>query len=304
MRLFNLMGVCVCCGVISAGGFAQTPEVVSPLVDVYRGLDFAAVPGGSVQLDLFVPHGAAGPVPVIVVVPGGGFRAQGKDKFGKEAARLAEDGFAAASIGYRGAPDDTFRSTVSDCKAAVRYVRANAARFGLDGDRIGAFGQSAGGHLIQFLAVTGDDPAFEGNGGNAGVSSRIQAAVSYAGVADFIARLVEGGEDMANVEAKRKSNGLWIGEKFSPDSAEWKAASPINHITSDDPPMLLVHGTNDQTVSYHQSELMYEAMKPVCPATELLLLEGCGHGIRTSKVGGEEAWAAMIAFFTRYLAAE
>jgi dipeptidyl aminopeptidase/acylaminoacyl peptidase len=114
--------------------------------------------------------------------------------------------------------------------------------------------------------------------------------------------LNEGGDQPERTLAvKRESNGRWIGEPFSPDSVAWKKASPINHISPDDPPILLVHGKVDETVAYRQSVLMYDAMKPVQPATELLLLEDCGHNIRTSKTAGDAAWAATISYFREHL---
>ena len=283
------------------GAHAESPVSLTPTVDVYRGLEFTTTPSGALQLDLYVPHEAAGPVPAIVVIPGGGFRAQTKDKFATEAQRFAEAGFAAASVGYRGRPNDTFLATVHDTKAAVRFVRLNAARFNIDPEHIGAFGQSAGGHLVQFLAVTGGEADLEGDGGNPGVSSRIQAAVSFAGVSDFVARLRDGGQQEGKRDEKRKTNGEWIGEPFSPDSARWKAASPINHLSPDDPPLLLVHSKIDRTVPWQQSADMYAAMKDVQPDTRLLLVEKGGHGLRTSKEVAAEVWPATIAFFRAHL---
>lgn len=281
---------------------AQDPEVLSERVAVYRALDFAATPAGDIQLDLYCPADAPAPVPAIVVIPGGGFRPQLREKFVTEARTLAEAGFAAASIGYRGAPDATFRATVSDTKAAVRFLRANAARFNINPDRIGAFGQSAGGHLAVMLAVSGGVAELEGDGGNAEVSSRVQAAVSFAGVFDFISRLREGGQQGESLEAKRKSNGAWIGEPFAEDSANWKLASPIYHVTPDDPPVLFVHCKDDKTVPYQQSIDMYERLMPVQPESRLLVLEEGGHGIRSSAKVKDQAWDATIDFLRASLA--
>ena len=279
----------------------QAVERVNDQVDVHRDLPFTATPAGPLLLDLYVPHDLDKAVPAIVVIPGGGFRAQTKEKFAKEAQRLAEAGFIAASIGYRGAPDDTFPATIADTKAAFRFLRAQADKYLIDPRRIGAFGQSAGGHLTQLLAVSGDVPALEGEGGNAEYSSRVQAAVSFAGVSDFISRLSDDGHQVGKRDEKRKSNGNWIGVPFAEDDATWKLASPINHLTPDDPPLLLVHCKDDGTVPYQQSVQMFEAMKEIQPKTRLLLLDEGGHGIRNSKIAGDEAWAATIAYFNEHL---
>jgi len=282
---------------------AQEPEVLSEGVGVYRALDFAATPAGAIQLELFFPRAPAGPVPAIVVIPGGGFRPQSREKSAGSARALAEAGFAAASIGYRGAPDATFRATVSDTKAAVRFLRANAARFNINPDRIGAFGQSAGGHLAVMLAVSGGVAELEGDGGHPEVSSRVQAAVSFAGVFDFVSRLKDGGQQQgASLDTKRKTNGAWVGEPFSEDSANWKLASPFYHVTPDDPPVLFVHCKDDRTVPYQQSIDMYEHLKPMQPESRLLVLEEGGHGIRSSEKVKDQAWAATVDFLRASLA--
>jgi acetyl esterase/lipase len=277
------------------------PEAVSETVLIHRGLDYAEHAGGSLQLDLYVPKDASGAVPCIIVVPGGGFRTTTKEKFADVAEKLAGSGFAAASIGYRGAPKDPFPAAVYDSKAAVRYLRANAGRFALDPDRFGAFGQSAGGHLAVMLAVSGGIEDLEGDGGNAGVSSRVQAAVSYAGVFDFITRLRDGGHQKDNLAKKRTTNGAWVGESFSPESATWKAASPFYYISKDDPPLLLVHCKDDKVAPFEQSVQMHEGTKAVRPESRLLLFDRGGHGIRNAVPVGELAWRETVKFFRETL---
>ena len=281
---------------LSTGAYGESPTIV-----VHRDLVFSNTPSGPLLLDLYVPENASGPLPTIVAIPGGGFKTQSRAKFAAEARRFAEAGFVAASIGYRGVPDHTFATTVHDTKAAVRFLRAQAEHYPIDPRRIGAFGQSAGGHLSQMLAVSAGDAAMEGEGGHPEFSSRVQAAVSYAGVSDFISRLKEGGHQGARRDERRESNGRWIGVPFSAESPVWQAASPINYLSHDDPPLLLVHSKDDGVAPFQQSVQMYETMKPMQPYTELLLFEEGGHGIRTSKVIGDEAWAATIAFFNTHL---
>jgi acetyl esterase/lipase len=276
------------------------PETLNDHVSVYRNLQFVAHSNEALHLDLYVPRNVSEPVPAIVVIPGGGFRPQAKEKFAAEAQRLAEAGFAAASIGYRGVPENCYPDAVQDSKAAVRFVRGNAKHFNIDPEQIGAFGQSAGAYLAAMLAVSGGIEELEGGGGNDGVSSRVQAAVSFCGVFDFISRLRDGGHQQ-NLERRRVSNAAWVGEPFSADSATWKHASPYNHISVDDAPMLLVHCKDDATVPYQQSVQMYDGMKRVRLESSLLLYEKGGHGIRNSPLVGEEAWSTTIAFFRENL---
>ncbi len=276
-----------------------TPESLSDTMAVHRNLEFAAYSDEKLQLDLYVPRNIADPVPCIVVIPGGGFRPQVKEKFGDAARQFAEAGFAAASIGYRGRPDDPFPAAVHDTKAAVRFLRAKAGLYKIDAARIGAFGQSAGGHLAGMLAVS-DDPELEGEGGNAGISSRVQAAVTFAGVFDFIERFRETNA-IANTAEKRQTNGEWIGEPYAPDSSRWKQASPCFHVSDGDAPMLLVHCKDDNTVAWTQSQRMFDAMKVVRPESRLLIFDEGGHNIRGSGKVKDEAWTATIAFFREQL---
>ena len=274
-------------------------EAVNSTVSVYRGLVFAVNGDASIELDLYVPKGGQTPLPAIVVIPGGAFLAQEAKKFKDEARTLAETGFAAASIGYRGWPGHAFPAAVEDAKAAVRFLRANAATLGIDPERIGAFGQSAGAYLVGMLAVSAGEADLEGDGGNAGVSSRVQVAVCFSGLFDFIRG--EGGENEGGSIAKRAFNRLWIGGPLDENRDLWAAASPINHITSDDAPILFVHSRKDSMVPWSQSEQMYEALRTTRPESKLLLLDEGGHNIRDNRKIKGEAWAAAIAYFKEHL---
>ena len=236
-----------------------------------------------------------------MTITGGGFRRRDKDAFARYSAFLATRGFAAACISYRGTPDDRFLATVYDCKAAVRYVRANADKFNLDPNRIGVFGQSAGGHLAGMLAVSGGVTELEGDGGNVGVSSRVQAAVSSSGVFDFISRLRDGGQQTTNIETKKRTNGEWIGESFSVDSELWKRAAPITYLSEDDAPLLLLASKTDKVVPYAQSVQMHEAMQAKGLASELSVFQTGGHGVAAATEINKEVWSVTLAFLRKHL---
>ena len=274
-------------------------EVVNKTVAVYRDLDFAVNADESIQLDLYVPKAAKTLLPTIVVIAGGAFLAQDEKKFKDEARILAESGFAAASIAYRGWPGDSFPAAVEDAKAAVRYLRANAATLNIDPERIGAFGQSAGAYLVGMLAVSAGEAGLEGSGGNPGVPSGIKVAVCFSGLFDFIRG--EGGEKEGGSIAKRAFNRLWIGGPLDENRELWAKASPISYITPDDAPILFVHSRKDSMVPWSQSEQMYEALKAVRPESKLLLLDEGGHNIRDNRKIKDEAWAAAIAYFKEHL---
>ena len=276
-------------------------------VRVVRDLVYARYGDEALMLDMYLPAEADNStatiegLPCVIAVTGGGFRARDKEHFGKYAAFLATKGFASASITYRGTPDHQFLATIHDCKAAVRYVRANAKRFDINPSQIGILGQSAGGHLAGMLAVSGDVAAFEGEGGNADVSSRVQAAVSFAGVFDFISRLREGGHQKTSNEKKKETNGEWIGEPFSIDSENWKLASPISHLSHDDAPLLLGHTETDKVVPIEQSIQMHEAMQRMGLESELMTFETGGHSVSSSPAINQQVWSQTIDFLEKHL---
>jgi len=282
-----------------ASGTLPLPAATAPF-DVHPKLVFSRTDTEQ-TLDLFVPRAPTQPVPCIVVIQGGGFRAQDGQRFRPQAEYLARHGFAAALISYRGQPRHRYRETIADVKAAVRFLRKIAAEHHLDVNRFGATGRSAGGTLAALLAVTGDLPDFEGDAGHPGYSSRIQAAVAYAGVFDFIARYADPAQAalMQDPAERQRLNAAWLGETFSATSRVWREISPLHHLDPTDPPMLLVHCRDDGTVPWLQSEQMHARMHRLGVPAELRLFETGGHGFR---VGGPEAeLAPMVEFFQRTL---
>ena len=270
-------------------------------VRVIRDLRYARYGDRELPLDLYLPETPRSNHACVITVTGGGFRARGKDAFARYAALFAARGFAAACIAYRGTPDDGFPETIHDCKAAVRFVRANASRFGIDPDRIGIFGQSAGGHLAGMLAVSGGVAELEGDGGNESVSSRVQAAVSSSGVFNFISRLRDGGHQQHNIETKKRTNGEWVGEPFSVDSELWKRASPITYLSTDDAPLMMLASKTDQVVPLAQSEEMHDAMQSKGLISELAIFEVGGHNVAGAAAISEQVWPRILGFFREHL---
>jgi len=263
---------------------------------LHKGLVYSSVTE-KLTMDLFIPQGATKAVPCVIVIQGGGFRKQDGQRFLPFAEHLAKNGFAAALIAYRGRPDNTYQNTISDIKAAVRFVRKISGDYNISSDRIGAMGRSAGATLAALLAVTGDVEGFEGDGGHEKFSSNIQAAVGISGVYDFLARYSskEQRSLQPNLDEKKMSNCEWIGAPFSSFNEHWFRASAINHIDSEDPPMLLIHSKNDRTVPWLQSQDMHKTMIEAGISSDIEISEDGGHG------GPANAKELMVTFFRKVL---
>jgi acetyl esterase/lipase len=170
---------------------------------------------------------------------------------------LADAGFVTASIFYRLSGASPFPADIQDCKCAIRYLRANAKTYSIDPNRIGVAGASAGGHLAELVATADDMAGLEGDGGWQNVSSRVQAASAYYGVSDFAVGAREFQHHAGKVVPK-----LFCGdEKEKPEL--YKQASPIKYVSKDDPPLLLVHGDQDDLVPFAQSVEMTKAYERV-----------------------------------------
>ena len=209
-------------------------------IEVRRDLVYAEYGSRRMKLDVYLPPKAnpSSRRPGVLVVRGGGWRTGDKEFFGFIAGQLARDGFVAVSVEYRTLEEAKFPAAVYDVKAAVRWLRGNAAMYGVDPNAIGAIGGSAGAHLVALLGTSAGVKDLEGNGGNAGISSQVQAVVAMACVCVLEAR------DVA------ASPGVL---EFLGSAANAKAASPAAHVTSRSAPLLLLHSPTDPVVPFEQS---------------------------------------------------
>jgi len=187
--------------------------------------------------------------------------------------------------------DPIFPAQVHDVKAAVRWLRANAQKYHVDPQRIGAVGASAGGHLSLMLGLTDPDDGLEGEGGHPEQSSRVQAVVNIFGPTDMAA-------------GYSKSSVQWIFRLFlggTPEEAaeRYKAASPTTYVTSDDPPVLTLHGDQDLLVNVEQAKILDEKMKAAGAPHTLMIFEGQGHGFQGEHL--KKASDAMWSFLDMHL---
>jgi acetyl esterase/lipase len=198
----------------------------------------------------------------------------------------------AVTITYRLAPQHKFPAAVYDTKAAVRWLRANAAKYKIDPSKIGVTGGSAGGHLAQFLAVTANVPEFEEPGENMDQSSTVSCVVNVYGPSDFTQSYGK------SVDA-HEVLPLWFGGDLTTARELHIKGSPLYWVTPAAAPTLCIHGTDDKYVAHEQAVWLVDKLKAATVEAELLTLEGAGHGFKGADA--EKADAAMFAFFEKHL---
>lgn len=212
------------------------------------------------KMDVYFPD-SGGPWPAVIYVHGGSWMRGDKAEAIMFAANMTVQGYLVVSINYRLYPPARFPAMIEDVKCAVRSLRAHAGDYNLDPNRIGAVGVSAGGHLVALLGTS--DPGAWDAGEYLDQSSRVQAVIAMAGVMDLSRNFPN-----ADIEAMKR-----VG--FGEDNVA--QASPITHVTSDDPPFLLIHGDHDELVPYEQSRLMYDRLVQMNVLAQLVIVKNARH---------------------------
>ena len=278
----------------SCATLAQSPAALPEGLIHEANIEYSNV-GGKLEMDIVRPRGPSSELrPAVLLVHGGGFRAGTRESYLPMAARLAERGYVAATASYRLAPRNQFPAAVHDVKAAVRFLRANAAKYGIDPERIGAMGGSAGGHLVLFLGLTAGVPEFEGSGPNQQFSSRVACVANYYGPTDFTQSYSKS-VDAAQVLP------MFLGGDLDHQRLAHIRASPLNWVTPNAAPILSLHGTNDTYVAYEHSVWLTERLLAAGVPAELETISGAGHGFKGADA--ERADQRMFAFFDHYLKA-
>jgi acetyl esterase/lipase len=234
------------------------------------------------KLDLYIPQGATRPLPVVIWTGGSAWMADtGKNLAGRLALQLNPAGYAVAGVSIRSSSQVKFPGQLHDIKAAIRWLRANAAKYLFDPNRIAIVGDSSGGWTTAMAAVTGDAPEMEGSVGTTGVSSAVQAAVAFYPPTNF---------QLMDAWAIRKCNPPSCHDnENSPESRllgcavptcpeKVQAANPVRYITDADPPIMILHGASDQAVPHNQGELFYMALNKACHEAVFVSLPKAPHG--------------------------
>ena len=232
-------------GKVSTGqkdGRTKVPEKTLSTLNAQRDVTYARYGDQALSMDIYRPKAAWGELPAIVCIHGGGWAKGNRVHHETVAQALAARGYVAATISYRLSGEAPFPAAIHDCKAAVRFLRANAKRYGIDGQQIGAIGLSAGGHLTALLATSGEVQELEGDGGNPEVSSVIQAAVPMGAQTDFLSertRKISGSQDRGHIWRQ------FLGGNQEDRPATYRLASPLSHLEKNDPPCWFITGETD-----------------------------------------------------------
>lgn len=270
-----------------------------PGVQLVQDVEFGAGGKRPLLMNILKPSRPTGaPMPVVVFIHGGAWRAGTHRVF--QTAFLAAGGYFTASIEYRPSSEALFPAQIEDCKCAIRFLRAHAEEYGIDPDRIGAWGSSAGGHLAALLGTTAGEPKLEGTGGWPEQPSRIQAVCDWFGPAD-LATLPDEDDPLSSPQ------GQLLGDAPQDVPELAKLASPISHISPDDPPFLIVHGENDFVVPMAQSELLHRALTEAGVESTLIRVTDAGHGLNPTSRDAQpqptraEVDQKVLEFFDRHL---
>lgn len=274
-------------------------DVKEPQYMVNTNVTFAQVPGWcghitqDLKMDIIFPREAAKPVPGIVWICGGGWLEMSTCAHLAYLTELARCGFVVASVQYRTSNEAKFPAQLMDVKAAIRYLRAHAARYHLDPGRMGVMGESAGGHLTAMAALTGKEKAFD-QGDYLEYSSEVQAACPWYVPTDVTKMPVDIPRDM-----QAAPESLLIGMNAALHMEEALKACPVSYVTEDAPPILILHGMNDHTVPFQQGEILHDALEAKGNDVTLLAIEEADHADR--QFFQRQMWKIIEDFFAEKL---
>lgn len=258
-------------------------------IEETKGIEYGKAGDKSLQLDLYRPKSTSKPTPVILFIHGGGWKSGNRADMKYYCLYFAQKGYITATMSYRLAGEAKYPAAVQDAKCAVRWLRANAKQYSIDPNRIVVSGNSAGGHLSLMVGYA-QDPALEGDSGNAGVSSKVRAVVDFYGPVDLT------GDDA-------RDNGLvnnFIGKPFDQAKDAYQQASPLFHLDKKDPPTLIFHGTIDDTVNIRHADRLDKQLTELGIDHVYERYEGWGHVMDLAKPVNDRCVYMMEQFFEKY----
>lgn len=261
-------------------------------IELEKGIEYGQGGDETLKLDLYTPKGLDHPVPGLIFIHGGGWSKGSRDDYHFYCVKFAEMGYVVATVSYRLVPEAIFPAPVQDVKCAVRWMRANAEKLHVDPNQIGVLGGSAGGHLSMMVGYSSDVPELEGEGGNAEVSSRVQAVVDIYGPTDLTVDVATGHPTVL---------AFFGGKKIDEVPHDYELASPLTHLTADDPPTLILHGTIDELVPIEQADRLAANLKALGIPYRYDRLPGWPHTMDLAEVVNLRCREVMTKFLSEHL---
>ncbi len=248
------------------------------------------------QLDLYLPKTAHKKLtPGIVFVHCGGWKYGYRENFTPMAIRMAEQGYAAATITYRLSPEAQYPAAIYDVKAAVRWMRTHTKQYGIDAKHIAIAGGSAGGQIASLVGVTNDEKKFDPQMQGSKISSAVQAIINVDGLSDFTTETALKFED--DPKKTPSAAGAWLGGRYAEKAEIWEEASPINHVSKNTPPILFI-GSAQTRFSVGREE-MIEKLKPLGVDTQVVLFPDTPHSFWMFDPWLEPTVKATVEFLNR-----
>ena len=286
-----------------AGEVALRPDGLTEILrstlnqlNTRRDVTYAHYGDRTLEMDIYRPKGEWGALPAVVCIHGGGWAKGDRTSHAKIAQALAARGYVAATISYRLSGEAPFPAQIYDCKAAVRFLRANSKTYGINPDQIGAIGLSAGGHLTALLATSGGVKELEGNGGHAQFSSTIQAAVPMGAQTDLLSDRTR---EISAIEARGKIWRQFLGGALADQPDTYRLASPLHHLDKTDPPIWLITGQNDDPSTH--ATAFRQRMQQLGLQSDLTIIPDAPHAFIGRQVWFNQMIQRTDAFFKQTL---
>ena len=279
-----------------ADGRTQISKITKDSLDAKLDVTYAKYGDRTLEMDIYRPRDAWGTLPAIVCIHGGGWAKGNRTSHQNVAQALAERGYVTATISYRLSGEAPFPAAIEDCKAAVRFLRANAGNYGIDTDNIGAIGLSAGGHLAALLATSGGVKALEGEGGNADFRSTIQAAVPMGAQTDLLSQRTR---EISAVEGRGQIWRQFLGGSLSDAPDAYRLASPLVHLDKNDPPCWFISGENDDASTH--ADKFRQQMEGLDIPSNLSLIKDAPHPFLNKQIWFDQMIDLSDAHFKKTL---
>lgn len=270
---------------------SQPKEMPAGVVEI-KDIEYGQGGGRALRLDLYQPEKLDKPVPGLIFIHGGAWSGGSRDVYKYYTTRLAQRGYVAVTVSYRLSGEAPFPAAVEDVKCAVRWLRANAAKYHVNPDQLAALGGSAGGHLSMMLGYAAGVPELEGKGGNEGVSSRVQAVVDFYGPYDLTTPFAQ------KAGAVKKFLG---GRSYEEAPELYAKASPSHYLKAGAPPTLILHGTIDDVVPIEQSDILAKRLKELGVPVTYDRLPGWPHAMDVAEPVNERCRFFINQFLDQHL---